>query len=435
MTVTFSTSNLVVNGDAESGPASGSFGLNVPPQGWVTTGGTSAVLYSIGTPADLNTTDALVSQGGLAYLAGGAGASLSTATQIIDVSAHAARIDAGRVTMNLAAQLGGYASQDDAAEVVVYSLAADGVTVLDSLTLSGPLAADRGLESLLQDFLASETLLAGTRSLKVEVTFVRTSGTYNDGYADNISIQLDGVIRDQILVTTTQDFTLETIGAAHGISFLPGGSTASFASSQFGPVLISNGALIEGSYDEDRLEIHLGAGAVFSAKGFDFASWTDGADELVFLGTTGAEVLTGSVRDDIVEMGSGDDTVMGLDGDDWIDGGAGRDRLRGGLGADSFVLASQRSSRDNIMDFTSGEDHLVIEAARFGAGLVAGPLLASQFVANAGGIFTDGLQRFAYDLSTGRLYFDADGTGAAASVQIAQLGGRPVIGVGDFDII
>jgi serralysin len=43
--------------------------------------------------------------------------------------------------------------------------------------------------------------------------------------------------------------------------------------------------------------------------------------------------------------------------------------------------------------------------------------------------------RIVYDQATGALYFDADGNGAGAAVQFAQLGAGTVLAASDFVVI
>jgi Ca2+-binding RTX toxin-like protein len=47
----------------------------------------------------------------------------------------------------------------------------------------------------------------------------------------------------------------------------------------------------------------------------------------------------------------------------------------------------------------------------------------------------DTSDRFIYNQSTGALFFDSDGTGAIAQVQIATLTTKPVIGFDDIFVI
>ncbi|WP_339384164.1 hypothetical protein [Microcoleus sp. LEGE 07076] len=57
--------------------------------------------------------------------------------------------------------------------------------------------------------------------------------------------------------------------------------------------------------------------------------------------------------------GDGDDTVAGGIGDDWLIGDLGNDTLRGGSGRDYFLLSAGQGS-DLIVDFTKGEDVLIL---------------------------------------------------------------------------
>ncbi|MFK5037197.1 hypothetical protein ACI4BF_29000, partial [Klebsiella pneumoniae] len=66
----------------------------------------------------------------------------STLSQIIDLSAAGATIDAGAARFALAGYLGGFSSQDDAASLTAQFVASDG-TVLGSTTIGPVVASDR----------------------------------------------------------------------------------------------------------------------------------------------------------------------------------------------------------------------------------------------------------------------------------------------------
>lgn len=179
--------NLVQNpgGEADQGATNSS--TTVAPQGWVTTGTFTVVKY--GAPDFLTTEFAGQIGGGNNFLAGGRNAPLSTATQVIDVSAATAEIDAGGVQAKLSAYLGGYASQKDAGMVDAVFL-----TTTDSQLGSvrvGPVApADRQSKTTLVMRSATAAVPKGTTKIKVVLTSTRADGTYNDGYLDNISLEL-----------------------------------------------------------------------------------------------------------------------------------------------------------------------------------------------------------------------------------------------------
>ena len=117
-------------------------------------------------------------------------------------------------------------------------------------------------------------------------------------------------------------------------------------------------------------------------------------------------------------------------------GGDGLDNLYGGAGADVFVLQNRLDSRDTIRDFAPVDDQLRISRSVFGnfdAGGARAP--ADWFVSSTSGVATDSNDRFIYNPNTGILYFDADGLGGAARVQIAAFAGNPAITAADFTIV
>ena len=435
MSVTLSTKNLVVNPGAEIGPVSNSFGADIAPQGWTTTGTMSGVAYNIGGGSDLNAADGIALQGGNAYFSGGTNSLTSTATQTINVKNLAAQIDTGTIGASVAGQFGGYTSQNDSMSLTVLYLAKDGVTVLGEVTIGGANAADRANDTTLLFDDAFGTLPVGTRSLEVTLTSTRTEGTYNDGYADNISVHLTGVSTGSVLVNATHSFTADTIQTAAGVVFdTAADATATFLSSQFGSTQIALNGQIEGSSHADVLTITLNT-ASFSAAQFKFTNWTSGPDQLVFNGGATAEAVTGSSQADHFVMGGGADTVAGGSGNDVIDGGAGHDLLHGNAGADEFILATTASSRDRIADFVVGVDDLAVSVTAFGLAQAAGTSLGSAFVSNTTGLAEGAEDRFIYQSTTGKLFFDADGTGAGIAKEIAILAGTPVLTESDFLLI
>jgi predicted outer membrane repeat protein len=138
------------------------------------------------------------------------------------------------------------------------------------------------------------------------------------------------------------------------------------------------------------------------------------------------QALTGTSDADTLSGGSGNDMLAGSSGNDVLVGGIGNDTLTGGVGVDTFTFASLDERGDRITDFNAADDTILVSAAGFGGGLKVGSALAaSQFV--LGSTATDGGDRFMYDKANGALFFDLDGTGASASVQIATLSSSPVL--------
>ncbi len=116
---------------------------------------------------------------------------------------------------------------------------------------------------------------------------------------------------------------------------------------------------------------------------------------------------------------AGNDTIFGIAGEDIIGGGSGKDRLIGGNGQDFFFFDFAHSRHaDVIEDFGFGgvRDTLVFQQSAFN-GLAAGPLAETQFV--VGKIALDADDRIILDGN--RLYYDADGNGAAKAVLVATI--------------
>jgi Ca2+-binding RTX toxin-like protein len=148
-----------------------------------------------------------------------------------------------------------------------------------------------------------------------------------------------------------------------------------------------------------------------------------------------ADVLAGRAGADRLEGGAGDDKLNGGGGNDKLNGGLGLDRLTGGNSADAFVFntAPALANRDTILDYNVAADTIQIENAVFPGLGAAGVLAASQFVIGANA--ADAGDRIIYNATTGRLYFDADGTGAAAKIWFATLDPGLALTAADFVVI
>jgi len=149
------------------------------------------------------------------------------------------------------------------------------------------------------------------------------------------------------------------------------------------------------------------------------------------IGTAFADNLTGSSLADQLRGGGGNDLISGLAGDDRIVGGNGADTLTGGTGRDTFVFDSAPNAVDSIADFNaSGSaasgDWIELSLSSFsGITTAAGNLLSSsEFAASTGGGASDAVAagvRVIYDSTTGNLYYDSDGLGAANRTLFATL--------------
>jgi hypothetical protein len=180
--------NIIVNGDAESGVGSPTGFTVVAVPGFTTVGDFTVVKYDIGGgfPASA---DAGPTNRGLNFFAGGPSNASSSASQIIDVSSGASLIDAGAVAYDLSAYLGGFASQGDNA-VLSLSFLDISNGVLGSTSLGPVTNVERASLTGLLFRQTTGFLPTSTRSITVNLLMTRLEGSYNDGYADNLSLQL-----------------------------------------------------------------------------------------------------------------------------------------------------------------------------------------------------------------------------------------------------
>jgi hypothetical protein len=181
--------NLVVNPGAEDGgAATDDAQVFAPDFPWSTSAGFTQVTY--GTAGFPSMQVAASIGGGNAFFAGGPANAGSTAEQSVNVTGAAAEIDSAAVTAVLSAHLGGVATQDDAATIDATFIAADNAT-LGTLTVGPVLDAERAGATTLVARSASAAVPPGTRTIRVRITATRAGGSYNDGYADNVSLSLN----------------------------------------------------------------------------------------------------------------------------------------------------------------------------------------------------------------------------------------------------
>ncbi len=188
--------------------------------------------------------------------------------------------------------------------------------------------------------------------------------------------------------------------------------------------------VIDGGLGNDVISGRDGTDTLEGGVGSDIVSGGNGADFLS--GSSGNDQLNGGNDNDILGGGGGIDTLTGGDGDDTLVGGAQRDSLTGGAGADQFVLDDVQLLNDTFVDFTIGEDKIVLDRSAFTAFGEGSSVTAEQFA--IGTKATTAEQRLIYDQSLGRLYYDADGSGAGAKKYVATLANNASIGAADFTL-
>ncbi|MEH1885096.1 beta strand repeat-containing protein [Nostoc sp.] len=155
----------------------------------------------------------------------------------------------------------------------------------------------------------------------------------------------------------------------------------------------------------------------------------------ILMGNTGANTLSGGDGNDRLFGNSGNDSLVGGIGDDSLYGGVGKDTLSGGAGRDSLYLTDTRTGGyDTITDFTGADDTIFISKAEFGLSQAQDTTL-DQSLFRLGTIATTASDRFIYNQSTGSLFFDKDGLGGTAQVQIAQFSNNALLGSANITVI
>ena len=133
-----------------------------------------------------------------------------------------------------------------------------------------------------------------------------------------------------------------------------------------------------------------------------------------------------SSGDDLLNGGAGNDMINGGAGNDTINGAGGNDTLSGGVGSDTFIFNATPNAAinlDTITDFVSGVDKLSFSLATYTAlSSLVGLIDSHEFNSNATGQAANASDRLIYNSTSGELFYDADGSGATAAIEVAILG-------------
>lgn len=161
------------------------------------------------------------------------------------------------------------------------------------------------------------------------------------------------------------------------------------------------------------------------SAGTQSSNLTGNSSNNTLQGNEGNNVLTALAGNDSINAGSGNDT---------LNGGLGNDTLTGNVGRDIFLLdTALTNNNDKITDFVVVDDTMQLENAIFTKLTVTGVLNTDYF--KTASVATDSNDYLIYNKSTGALYYDADGSGATAAIQIATLGVNLVLTNADFIVI
>jgi len=139
-------------------------------------------------------------------------------------------------------------------------------------------------------------------------------------------------------------------------------------------------------------------------------------------GTDRAETMVGTSGNDGLVARGGNDVLKGSGGLDALMGGLGNDTLYGGKGLDSFIFDTKLNARtnvDQIMDYSQGDQDRILLKKTIFSTLSKGFLPETKLA--FGKTAMDADDRIIHDKATGALYYDKDGSGAAAKVKFATV--------------
>jgi Ca2+-binding RTX toxin-like protein len=197
------------------------------------------------------------------------------------------------------------------------------------------------------------------------------------------------------------------------------------------------GQTFTGTAGNDSLTGTAGNDTMFGFAGNDTLRGAEGNDSIN--GGDGTDSMDGGAGNDTLAGLAGHDTLIGGDGDDRLQGAGWSDTMTGGAGNDQFLFEGAGTGTvDRVLDFAPGSDELLFENFNLAALGAAGSWSAGdgRFWSAAGAITGhDADDRLVYNTSTGSLYYDPDGSGAAAAQIVATFQGNPGITASDIVIV
>ena len=164
---------------------------------------------------------------------------------------------------------------------------------------------------------------------------------------------------------------------------------------------------------------------------------TSNVENLTLTGTAAING-TGNTLNNVISGNTGNNVLNGGAGDDIIYGREGNDTLNGGLGKDTFVFNTKLNAsinKDTIKDFNVADDTISLENAIFTKLTATGILNKDFFKVTTDGKAKDSNDYIVYNKNNGQLFYDADGSGAGASVLFAVVENKANLTNADFTVI
>ncbi|MDP3300652.1 MAG: hypothetical protein Q8S36_01655 [Sulfuricurvum sp.] len=284
--------------------------------------------------------------------------------------------------------------------------------------LDGGLGADTMIGGLGKDIYYVDNIndtVTETSTLSTEIDTVNSSVSYTLG--DNVenltltataAVNATGNSLNNILLGNSAD---NILNGGEGIDKMTGG-------------LGDDTCIVDNTADKvtekagegtDTIQTSLSTYSIAKLAAVENLTYTE-ASNAILTGNALANILTGST------------------GNDTLDGGLGNDTLVGGAGNDIFKFTSKLGATniDTLSDFNAADDTIQLSKTIFKA-LTKG-FTADNFLV-VGDHTADANDYIIYEQTTGKLYYDADGSAIKVqAVQIAIIGitDHPVLTFSDF---
>ncbi|OYU11078.1 MAG: hypothetical protein CFE38_13950 [Comamonadaceae bacterium PBBC1] len=285
---------------------------------------------------------------------------------------------------------------------------------------------------LIQDFVRGEDLidLSALTGFTGGFTFIGTNAFTADA-VNQVRIQITGATTAIQIDTNNNNAAELTINLTGALAL----DATDFVGVTAAGGNVPTGVPATPTAGNDLIQLNPGNNTLNALAGNDIVMGHTGNDTIS--GGAGNDNLMGGAGNDTLNGDAGNDNLMGDAGNDILNGGAGLDILTGGAGADLFTFnttLNRTTNVDTIADFTTADgDKIQLENAIFTRLLTTGTLNAANF--RAGTAAADNNDYIVYDQATGRLYYDADGNGATASVLFATISNPGVLTNNDFVVI
>jgi Ca2+-binding RTX toxin-like protein len=271
-------------------------------------------------------------------------------------------------------------------------------------------------------FISTGDTVVETSTLATEIDTVNSSITYTLG-ANVEKLTLTGTAA----INGTGNGLANTLTGNTGINVLTGG--------------LGNDTYVIGTGDT-VVETSTLASEIDTVNSSITYTLSANVEKLTLTGTA-AHTGTGNGLANTLLGNTGANVLLGNAGNDILNGGAGNDSLTGGIGADTFVFntALTTTGIDSITDFNVVDDTIQLENAVFKALTVTGVLASNAFRVIGHDIILPAVinndYRIVYNHDDGAVFYDADGDGAVAAIQIALIGvtTHPALTNADFVVI